>query len=214
MADVERKSMEYDVVDRRRGSRGPRRRHPPEAARPRPLGRRAGEGLRGRRPYPLRRGSRPLRPRRAAPRLAASGARRSTTPVTEDRFYLLGEGGQVRIPNWPMPKLMSNHGNFIVSMGNVCRWMAEQAEALGVEIFPGMAASRPRARRRPRRRRRRRRVRAREGRHPRAKLRAGDGAPRQVRPASARASAAAWRSSSSPATAFPTAASRRSTASA
>jgi electron-transferring-flavoprotein dehydrogenase len=48
-----------------------------------------------------------------------------TTPVTDDRFYLLGRGGQVRIPNWPMPKLMSNHGNYIVSMGNVCRWMAE-----------------------------------------------------------------------------------------
>ena len=64
-----------------------------------------------------------------------------TTPVTEDRFYLLGRAGQVRIPNWPMPRLMSNHGNYIVSMGNVCRWMAEQAEALGVEIFPGMAAS-------------------------------------------------------------------------
>jgi electron-transferring-flavoprotein dehydrogenase len=40
-----------------------------------------------------------------------------------------------------MPPLMSNHGKYIVSMGNVCRWMAEQAEALGVEIFPGMACS-------------------------------------------------------------------------
>ena len=48
----------------------------------------------------------------------------------------------MRIPNWPMPPLMSNHGNYIVSMGNVCRWMAEQAEALGVEIFPGMSCSR------------------------------------------------------------------------
>ena len=64
-----------------------------------------------------------------------------TTAVTEDRFYLLGHAGQIRIPNWPMPKLMSNHGNYIVSMGNVCRWLAAQAEALGVEIFPGMAAS-------------------------------------------------------------------------
>ncbi|TPE46456.1 electron transfer flavoprotein-ubiquinone oxidoreductase [Amaricoccus solimangrovi] len=64
-----------------------------------------------------------------------------TVPVTEDRFFVLGESGQIRVPNWPMPKLMSNHGNYIVSMGNVCRWMAEQAEALGVEIFPGMAAS-------------------------------------------------------------------------
>jgi len=63
------------------------------------------------------------------------------TPVTEDNFYLLGEGGQMRIPNWPMPPLMNNHGNYIVSMGNVCRWMAEQAEGLGVEIFPGMACS-------------------------------------------------------------------------
>ena len=62
-------------------------------------------------------------------------------PVTEDRFYLLGAAGAVRIPNWPMPKLMSNHGNYIVSMGNVCRWLAAQAEELGVEIFPGMAAS-------------------------------------------------------------------------
>ncbi len=62
-------------------------------------------------------------------------------PVKDDRFLLMGEGGKIRIPNWPMPKLMSNHGNYIVSMGNVCRWMAEQAEALGVEIFPGMACS-------------------------------------------------------------------------
>ncbi|MDO5647691.1 electron transfer flavoprotein-ubiquinone oxidoreductase [Paracoccus sp. (in: a-proteobacteria)] len=63
------------------------------------------------------------------------------TQVVEDNFYILGEAGQVRIPNWPMPPLMNNHGNYIVSMGNVCRWLAEQAEALEVEIFPGMAAS-------------------------------------------------------------------------
>jgi electron-transferring-flavoprotein dehydrogenase len=63
------------------------------------------------------------------------------TPVVEDNFYMLGEAGKVRIPNWPMPPLMNNHGNYIVSMGNVCRWMAEQAEAMGVEIFPGMACS-------------------------------------------------------------------------
>ncbi len=64
-----------------------------------------------------------------------------TVPVTEDNFYLLGPAGQLRIPNWPMPPLMSNHGAYIVSMGNVCRWMAQVAEGLGVEIFPGMAAS-------------------------------------------------------------------------
>ena len=64
-----------------------------------------------------------------------------TVPVTEDKFYMMGEAGQVRIPNFPMPPLMNNHGNYIVSMGNVCRWMAEQAEELGVEIFPGMSCS-------------------------------------------------------------------------
>ncbi|NRP13861.1 Electron transfer flavoprotein-ubiquinone oxidoreductase [Aliiroseovarius sp. xm-m-379] len=62
-------------------------------------------------------------------------------PVKEDNFLMLGPAGSIRLPNWPMPKLMDNHGNYIVSMANVCRWMAEQAEELGVEIFPGMAAS-------------------------------------------------------------------------
>ena len=64
-----------------------------------------------------------------------------TVPVVEDNFFMLGEAGKVRIPNIVMPPLMSNHGNYIVSMGNVCRWMAEQAEALGVEIFPGFSCS-------------------------------------------------------------------------
>lgn len=63
------------------------------------------------------------------------------TPVKDDNFYMLGEAGKIRVPNFPMPPLMNNHGNYIVSMGNVCRWMAEQAEELGVEIFPGMACS-------------------------------------------------------------------------
>ncbi|MFT4149330.1 MAG: electron transfer flavoprotein-ubiquinone oxidoreductase [Paracoccaceae bacterium] len=62
-------------------------------------------------------------------------------PVREDNFLMLGPAGHIRIPNWPMPPLMSNHGNYIVSMGNVCRWMASQAEELGVEIFPGMSCS-------------------------------------------------------------------------
>ena len=61
--------------------------------------------------------------------------------VTEDNFYILGPAGQMRVPNWPMPPLMSNHGTYIVSMANVCRWLAQEAEALGVEIFPGMACS-------------------------------------------------------------------------
>ena len=61
--------------------------------------------------------------------------------VKKDNFYILGAGGKLRLPNFLMPPLMNNHGNYIVSMGNVCRWMAEQAEELGVEIFPGMACS-------------------------------------------------------------------------
>ncbi len=64
-----------------------------------------------------------------------------TVPVVEDNFFMLGEAGKVRIPNMLMPPLMNNHGNYIVSMGNVCRWMAQQAEALGVEIFPGFSCS-------------------------------------------------------------------------
>ena len=63
------------------------------------------------------------------------------TEVTSDSFLVLGEAGSVRIPAWPMPRLMSNHGNYIVSLGNVCPWLAGEAEALGVEVFPGMAAS-------------------------------------------------------------------------
>ena len=63
------------------------------------------------------------------------------TEVTQDNFYVLGEAGHLRLPNIIMPPLMSNHGNYIVSMGNVCRWLAEQAEDLGVEVFPGMACS-------------------------------------------------------------------------
>lgn len=63
------------------------------------------------------------------------------TEVKSDNFYILGPAGQIRIPNFPMPPLMNNHGNYIVSMANVCRWMAGVAEGLGVEIFPGMACS-------------------------------------------------------------------------
>ena len=64
-----------------------------------------------------------------------------TTQVNKDRFLMYGPNGSLRLPNFIMPPLMNNHGKYIVSMGNVCRWMAEQAEGLGVEIFPGMACS-------------------------------------------------------------------------
>jgi electron-transferring-flavoprotein dehydrogenase len=63
------------------------------------------------------------------------------TPVTEDRFLVLGPSGSLRLPNFLMPPLMSNHGNFIVSLGSVCRWLATKAEALGVEIYPGFAGA-------------------------------------------------------------------------
>ncbi|MEX0345010.1 MAG: 4Fe-4S dicluster domain-containing protein [Rhizobiaceae bacterium] len=63
------------------------------------------------------------------------------TPVTADHFLVLGPSGSMRLPNFMMPPLMNNHGNYIVSLGNVCRWLAEKAEALGVEVYPGFAAA-------------------------------------------------------------------------
>ncbi|WP_017958444.1 electron transfer flavoprotein-ubiquinone oxidoreductase [Rhizobium leguminosarum] len=63
------------------------------------------------------------------------------TEVTADHFLLLGPAGSVRLPNVLMPPLMNNHGNYIVSLGNVCRWLATKAEELGVEIYPGFAAT-------------------------------------------------------------------------
>ena len=63
------------------------------------------------------------------------------TAVADDRFYYLSASGSLRLPNLMMPPLMSNHGNYIVSLGNVCRWLAGKAEALGVEIYPGFAAA-------------------------------------------------------------------------
>jgi electron-transferring-flavoprotein dehydrogenase len=74
-----------------------------------------------------------------------SGWRSEDTPiktaVADDRFYMLGARAALRLPNALMPPLMSNHGNFIVSLGSVCRWLAAKAEALGVEIYPGFAAA-------------------------------------------------------------------------
>ncbi len=63
------------------------------------------------------------------------------TPVTADHFLVLGPAGSVRLPNFAMPPLMSNHGNFIVSLSNVTKWLGARAEALGVEIYPGFAAT-------------------------------------------------------------------------
>jgi electron-transferring-flavoprotein dehydrogenase len=63
------------------------------------------------------------------------------TPVTDDRWLILGPQGSLQLPTFAMPALVHNHGTYIASLGNVCRWLAEQAEALGVEVYPGMAAS-------------------------------------------------------------------------
>ena len=63
------------------------------------------------------------------------------TEVSDDRFYYLSAGGSIRLPNFMMPPLMSNHGNYVVSLGAVCKWLAARAEALGVEIYPGFAAA-------------------------------------------------------------------------
>jgi electron-transferring-flavoprotein dehydrogenase len=63
------------------------------------------------------------------------------TEVTKDRFLVLGPSGGFAVPNWTMPRLMSNHGKFIGSLGATTKWMAAKAEALGVEIYPGFAAA-------------------------------------------------------------------------
>lgn len=63
------------------------------------------------------------------------------TPVTDDRFYFLTRSGRLPIPHFLMPPLMSNRGNYIGSLGLLCRWLASQAEALGVEIYPGFAGA-------------------------------------------------------------------------
>ncbi len=62
-------------------------------------------------------------------------------PVTDDAFLMLSEDGGFRVPNALLPPCFDNHGNYIVSLGNVVRWLAQQAESLGVEIFPGFAAA-------------------------------------------------------------------------
>jgi electron-transferring-flavoprotein dehydrogenase len=63
------------------------------------------------------------------------------TKVTKDQFMVLGPSGGFALPNWPMPRLMNNHGNFIGSLGATTKWLAAKAEALGVEIYPGFAAA-------------------------------------------------------------------------
>jgi len=63
------------------------------------------------------------------------------TPVSEDRFLFLGRESARKVPNWALPAIFQNHGNYVISLANVARWLGTQAEALGVEIFPGFAAA-------------------------------------------------------------------------
>jgi len=63
------------------------------------------------------------------------------TPVSRDRFLFLTENSRFEVPAFALPACFKNHGNYVVSLGNVCRWLGQQAEALGVEIFPGFAAA-------------------------------------------------------------------------
>jgi electron-transferring-flavoprotein dehydrogenase len=61
--------------------------------------------------------------------------------VSEDRFLILKEAGAAQIPNWLLPDCFHNEGNYVISLGNLCRWLGEEAEALGVEIYPGFAGA-------------------------------------------------------------------------
>jgi electron-transferring-flavoprotein dehydrogenase len=63
------------------------------------------------------------------------------TPVSEDRFLFLSETGSIKTPDWLLPDSFKNHGNYVISLGNLTRWLGTQAEGLGVEIFPGFAAA-------------------------------------------------------------------------
>lgn len=63
------------------------------------------------------------------------------TPVSEDQFWFLNETGRSGLPEFLLPACFKNHGNYIISLGEVCRWLGQQAEALGVEIYPGFAGA-------------------------------------------------------------------------
>jgi electron-transferring-flavoprotein dehydrogenase len=78
---------------------------------------------------------------RLTPDWRADPDRPLKTEVHADRFMVLGPSGGMTLPNWPMPRLMNNHGNFIGSLGLVTKWLAARAESFGVEIYPGFAAA-------------------------------------------------------------------------
>ncbi len=63
------------------------------------------------------------------------------TQVTEDRFLFLNESSARQVPNWMLPQCFQNHGNYVISLGNVVRWLGQQAESLGIDVYPGFAAA-------------------------------------------------------------------------
>ena len=63
------------------------------------------------------------------------------TPVSEDQFLFLSQSSASKVPTWLLPKCFHNHGNYVISLANVCRWLGQQAETLGVDIYPGFAAA-------------------------------------------------------------------------
>ena len=70
-----------------------------------------------------------------------TGCPMAETPVTENHHWILTKKGHFSVPHWLLPRFLNNHGTYTGSLGSLCRWLAEQAEALGVEIFPGFAAA-------------------------------------------------------------------------
>ncbi|SMC32311.1 electron transfer flavoprotein-ubiquinone oxidoreductase [Novosphingobium sp. B1] len=75
------------------------------------------------------------------PEWREQGCPMAEVPVTDNWHWVLSKGGKTSIPHWPMPPFMSNDGNYTGSLGNLCRWLSEQAMELGVEIFPGFPAA-------------------------------------------------------------------------
>lgn len=75
------------------------------------------------------------------PEWREQGCPMAEVPVTDNWHWVLSKSGKMAIPHWPMPPFMSNHGNYTGSLGNMCRWLSEQAMELGVEIFPGFPAA-------------------------------------------------------------------------
>ena len=142
---MERESMEYDVVIVGAGPFGPGRGDPAEAALPPKHGRESSVCV-------VEKGSEVgahilsgavLEPRalnELIPDWKEKGAPLNT-PVTAEKIPVPDRTGGLTCANFLLPPPMHNHGNYIISLGNLCRWLGEQAEALGVEIYPGFAAA-------------------------------------------------------------------------